>query len=648
MNQNKKRLTPSCNAVNDDNKDRESHSFVITSESLRRFEREQSHSDRQERQPQQQEEEQQQQAQPHQHHYDDNDADDDNNSNLPTPSPPPTKNQYEETDPPPPLTSSSEGSPGANVHDDDKIRHDNDDDELLSPSFHSNSSDHADYIAPIRHSKDQSPAHLTGGTGIHSISYSTYQYSSTTTNTTISNTGSGQMQPHPHQQAQGQGARAPMLSEHDTIHELKLSEHTVREPPFYVPFDASFSENGMGSDGDSPNERKTNIKLKPTAYSSKHTKKKPPQKSSYEALQEALNDIEEKTERSTTSQTQTQTITTSSTRLMHSGQYAGKHKKDPRKYTAGNDPTFDNGFGYKMVTWSEWSKMSRNRFCCNGHIMFGTDFRYFIGTNILICTPTVLSWLYVLPYLEFDAQPHYNRLYLILCALSYFLWLATMCSLYRASFTDPGYLPRGNEETPPPHQQLKPNGSKFCETCKIWRPPRAKHCRYCNCCVRKFDHHCPWVGTCVGERNYQYFSLFVFFISLYSLHCSIMSGIVLSLKYQEVVSSDKNANNDSDNTDDHGEYQWGDYLWSTIQNRPYAFGVGMYSFIICLSVSALAIYHCNLICHQETTNENVKNTFEISGNPYDQGCVTNCHAVYCVKKPPSQIQANSLDGYNQL
>lgn len=63
-------------------------------------------------------------------------------------------------------------------------------------------------------------------------------------------------------------------------------------------------------------------------------------------------------------------------------------------------------------------------------------------------------------------------------------------TLYLASFTDPGYLPRGSLPTPPPHQQIKTHNnviiSKFCETCRIWRPARAKHCRYCDCCVRKF------------------------------------------------------------------------------------------------------------------------------------------------------------------
>ena len=45
----------------------------------------------------------------------------------------------------------------------------------------------------------------------------------------------------------------------------------------------------------------------------------------------------------------------------------------------------------------------------------------------------------------------------------------------------------------------------------IFRPLRTSHCHDCNNCVMGFDHHCVWLGTCIGKRNYQVFFHFVMF-----------------------------------------------------------------------------------------------------------------------------------------
>ena len=51
--------------------------------------------------------------------------------------------------------------------------------------------------------------------------------------------------------------------------------------------------------------------------------------------------------------------------------------------------------------------------------------------------------------------------------------------------------------------------SGICRQCSLSLPPRAQHCRYCDCCVMKYDHHCPWVSNCIGLRNHRWFFMFV-------------------------------------------------------------------------------------------------------------------------------------------
>ncbi|KAL8472496.1 hypothetical protein ACS0TY_029008 [Phlomoides rotata] len=41
-----------------------------------------------------------------------------------------------------------------------------------------------------------------------------------------------------------------------------------------------------------------------------------------------------------------------------------------------------------------------------------------------------------------------------------------------------------------------------CPYCNVIQPPRSKHCHDCDKCILQFDHHCAWLGTCIGQGNH--------------------------------------------------------------------------------------------------------------------------------------------------
>ncbi|XP_010940329.1 protein S-acyltransferase 11 [Elaeis guineensis] len=49
----------------------------------------------------------------------------------------------------------------------------------------------------------------------------------------------------------------------------------------------------------------------------------------------------------------------------------------------------------------------------------------------------------------------------------------------------------------------------FCMYCAKPKPPRAHHCRSCRTCVLDMDHHCPFIGNCVGAANHRFFIAFL-------------------------------------------------------------------------------------------------------------------------------------------
>jgi len=277
-----------------------------------------------------------------------------------------------------------------------------------------------------------------------------------------------------------------------------------------------------------------------------------------------------------------------------------------------------------MQAWRLWP--GRNKRCCGGRVMAGPDWHRAVltcllinalGVGFLVLVAVHASWY------EFGTST-------CLQVLSAF-------QLFRLSTSNPGFIPlqntafaRGPVGSLPlssltfdqNRQQAVVAGVsyilKWCRTCHIYRPPRTSHCAVCNVCVERFDHHCPWVGNCVGSRNY---SLFLGFLLLCGVHFAAIAAICVRVGHRKDAIAEAVS-----------EVVLGS-LSVLVQTRQGG------SFVL-----ALLLFHCYLIATNQTTYERLKLRWKQLGeNPFDKGNpLENCLAVLTTPSTPPRFQLRSL------
>lgn len=182
--------------------------------------------------------------------------------------------------------------------------------------------------------------------------------------------------------------------------------------------------------------------------------------------------------------------------------------------------------------------------------------------------------------------------------LGIILYVLLNWSYTTAVFTDPGSTLNTNSaysalptSQPRAYTSLtvKSTGTnRFCKKCQAQKPDRAHHCSTCRRCVLKMDHHCPWLATCVGLRNYKPFLLFLIYTSLF---CWVCLAVSATWVWSEMLSD--------------GQYQ------DTLMPVNYIL-LAVLSGIIGLVLTGFTAWHIYLACNGRTTIESLEKTRYLS------------------------------------
>lgn len=298
-----------------------------------------------------------------------------------------------------------------------------------------------------------------------------------------------------------------------------------------------------------------------------------------------------------------------------------------------SDEAVAGGTTKVIRTYQTWK--GSNIFFLGGRVIFGPDVRSVFLSIFLLVAPVAVFCVFVARKL-LDEFAHHLGILVMVIAIVFTSYVVILLLL--TSGRDPGIIPRnthppepeimdqsleiGSSQTPqlrlPRIKEVMVNGMtvkvKYCDTCMLYRPPRCSHCSICDNCVERFDHHCPWVGQCIGRRNYRFFFMFV---SSATLLCIYVFGFcwvyVVKIKNSEESS-----------------------IWGALIKTPASIVLIIYTFICVWFVGGLTVFHLYLISTNQSTYENFRYRYDRTENPYNRGVIENFKEVFWSSIPPSK------------
>ena len=274
-------------------------------------------------------------------------------------------------------------------------------------------------------------------------------------------------------------------------------------------------------------------------------------------------------------------------------------------------------------------RIGNNLIFCKGKIIAGVKYYHIFFSLIILSTPIILLISSLIQLSEYNSS-------IIMTIITLIIYILSVILIFIGGLSDPGIIERNNEfacyDNKKTIIKINKNGNilnlNFCYTCFHFRPPRTSHCAECDNCVEKFDHHCLWMGNCVGKRNYKFFYYLIFFVSLNCFLQIFTSICFIIFLYKGKKSKRKN-------------------LYIVISLSLVMF---INLMILVFFLMKLCVLHSYLLIKGSTFYEYIKRKYynAIQRHPFNYGICRNCYNVLCRRRVKGKVNSTEERNDNRI